>query len=131
VKGGAASYAANGVFGKHHVLVDHEEFGSVYAADTRDPSGGTYQEILPRGSTQGPDGLTLRGSRLYVIQNLNDEIAVYDVELQPSTGLFRASPRGCLTSPDCRTIATSAIKLVYIYATNSYLTETNYDAMPS
>lgn len=134
VNGGAAEYAANGVvgFGPNHVLVAHELFGSVFAIDIRDKSGKTFRKITKDDDSTGPDGLAIRGNKLFVTQNIDNKVAVYNLKLSGRRKQrVQASKVGCLSSDKFRTIATSAVigkkKGTWVYSTNSWLAETDFD----
>lgn len=78
-------YGANGIvaYGSNDVLVAHELLGSIWAVDLRD---GSFRRIIEDDDTTGPDGLTIKNERLYVTQNINNKIGVYEISKKKKTG---------------------------------------------
>lgn len=72
-----AGFNANGIvsFGGW-LLVPKSNSGELYAID---PETGVSTEILPAGSVTTADGLTLVGSRLYVVRNFMNQIDVWKI----------------------------------------------------
>lgn len=72
-----AGFNANGIvsFGGW-LLVPKSNSGELYAID---PETGVSTEILPAGSVTSADGLTLVGSRLYVVRNFMNQIDVWKI----------------------------------------------------
>ncbi|CAB9520154.1 Superoxide dismutase [Seminavis robusta] len=114
----------NGVSG---LLVAHEILGSVYSVQRIEDDGTPphYQEIIGEPSSDippalGADGLLMvDGTLLYVTQNTENQIGVYNLSAQATDGVLSTTPLGVLTSPLFDTPAVSAAYDGYIFSTNS------------
>ena len=116
-------FGANGVVSyADGLLVGHEIDGSIwYITNLADEAGPDFQEVIPDGGVLYADGLDVLDDKLYVTQNLANQISVFQLQLN---GLVvKATLLGNLTSADYDTPATSALYAGYIYSTNSRFAE--------
>ena len=128
---GAEDWGANGIAaystGENNnvgLLVSNEIDGTVtYLGNLQEVLANisipSFQEIISPGGALGADGLTVLDENLYVTQNSENMIGVFQLTLDKETGLLAATKIGNLTSPIFDTPATSAIYDGYIYSTNS------------
>lgn len=116
---GPDDFGANGIVSyADGLLVAHEIDGSVWhITNLNDKSGPDFQEAIPDGGALYADGLDVLDDKLYVTQNLANQIGVF--QLQRNGRVLKATLLGNLTSPDYDTPATSALYGGYIYSTNS------------
>ena len=113
----------NGVSG---LLVAHETLGAVWSVQNYEKDGPppSYQPIIyddgspGSESAPGADGLLIVEDKLYVTQNSQNQIGVYNLTAQDDGALMGAKV-GILTASDFDTPATSAAYDGYIYSTNS------------
>jgi hypothetical protein len=108
-------WGANGIeaYGSG-LLISHEKDGSVLFMPNVQST--VYYEII--SNAPGADGLTVVNDRLYVTQNTENSIAVYELAFNENN-LLEATKLGVLTTSLFDTPATSAVYEGYVYSTNS------------
>ena len=119
-------WGANGVVAYHKgLLISNEIDGTVsYLANLEEVFDSStipvFQEVVGPGGAPGADGLAVMEDKLFVTQNTENVIGVFQLMFSDEDeGLLEATNLGNLSSPLFDTPATSAIYKEYIYSTNS------------
>ena len=100
------------------LLLSNEIDGTVFAMQLTEEGLPIYQKILGNSAALGADGLAVLDDQLYVTQNTQNRIAVYNMTADDNGAIY-IDRMGFLTSPDYDTPATSALSNGYVYSTNS------------
>jgi len=120
VPSSSADWGANGIVSYDDgLLVSNEIEGTVFflpeLEDVLDGDIPIFYEIIR--DALGADGLTVVEDRLYVTQNTENKIGVYELSFDKK--LLKATNMGNLTASDFDTPATSAVYDGYVYSTNA------------